>query len=34
MSTFDPNEAAIEAWIEDTDGFDRIEAVVSRTHEP
>ena len=34
MSSFDPNEAAIETWIEDTDGFDRVEAVVSRTHEP
>jgi len=34
MSTFDPNEAAIETRIEDTDGFDRVEAVVSRTYEP
>jgi DNA-binding transcriptional ArsR family regulator len=34
MSSFDPNAAAIEAWTEDSDGFDRVEAVVRRTHEP
>lgn len=34
MAPFDPNEAAIETWIEETDGFDRVELVVNRTHEP
>jgi DNA-binding transcriptional ArsR family regulator len=34
MSSFDPNDAAIETWTEETDGFDRVEAVVSRTGEP
>jgi DNA-binding transcriptional ArsR family regulator len=34
MTSFDPNDAAIETWTEETDGFDRVEAVVSRTGEP
>ena len=34
VSPFDPNEAAIETWIESTDGFDRVERVVRRTREP
>lgn len=34
MAPWDPNEAAIETWIETTDGFDRVEAVVQQTREP
>lgn len=34
MSPTDPNEAAIETWIESTDGFDRVEAVVQQTQDP
>ena len=34
MTSFDPNNAAIETWTEETDGFDRVEAVVSRAGKP
>lgn len=34
MPSTDPNEAAIETWIETTDGFDRVEAALQQTREP
>lgn len=32
--TSDPNQAATEQWIETTDGFERVEAVVTQTRDP